>query len=1120
MADNNKLSGTIDVASMKKALATVDQYYKSTKRVADLVNTQKEAWNGISSAIFGISGSEWFSKVPKTTEELAKQYAQVKEIDAQLKVAGKTIDEKFNKSFANMRTSAKEAAKSFRESFKIQSELISADFAAMNIAPSKENSELVRKLVEDLKEAVKHEEDYNEIIKKLPEHLRENNDLIEKAKLFAEEEIKIRKNGSTELIGDLSFLNEIADENKKLRYLTAISEGNINELLKEEGYAAVNLLNTSEQIRSALGDDIVAMISFTEEAEEAKKQLSETHKETLDIGKAFTAMAKNMASGIIPRMMEFDKVIHEAQKNTGIMFTENAAQMTTLTRKTSEFGMSIADTTGFMGELGDELRTTDFDVLAQAADDLKAVQLATGISSENLAAISGEMMRAGQSSADVRDAIEAANVYAKQFGVNSKKVLDGMGRNITKMRTMGFQGGEESLMKMVATAERLRMNIDSIFNVAEKARTIEGAMEMAAQLQLAGGSFANVNPMDLLAASRNNPEELQKILTQMGSDIGHFDKETGKYTFDAVDVDRLKIMADATGVTLDEMQRMIQKNAEDNKKLDMFPQDMFSIEGLDPEAVKAQLSDAIEIGKDGKLQIKEGNIFGAKSIDELKGMTKEDMKARLDQAAQEAADLEKQAKQNQDFQAAVTAMKDALLNIFTYLQPAVELLTKVAQWISKALNALGPVGTTILGIVVGLATLIPLFIMGVGKLAMSINQISLLGGKGGGGLMGKLMPGGASGGGGIGKTAGSVGTKAMVGQEQGLTGLSKGLTKMGTGKVTAGAANLMLASLAFVTLLPGIPSMLVMAAIGTPTGAGLEAIAKGLNKLTKGAAGAATLMLTALAFTVMTAGIAGMAAIALLGAPVATALGVLGPAFEAFAQLMAAPTPLGVPVIGIMALVVLMIGQQAIMLGAALLLAAPGIKAFGVVIDSVFNGLSTLVPIVAGAISMLLESLTMEKVAVMYTMAPALFLLSSGLAAFAAAGILFTNPVVLAGMLLMNGVLASTAIVMAPLAEALSLGGKGIDSMAEGVVKLTDSLAKLDFEKLQQLKEFSQSMALASLASGAMSAMVAVVDAIGKIGGGKENKESGGTKTVVIQLKMPNGRVIEEHIIKDIDKAT
>jgi hypothetical protein len=66
---------------------------------------------------------------------------------------------------------------------------------------------------------------------------------------------------------------------------------------------------------------------------------------------------------------------------------------------------------------------------------------------------------------------------------------------------MGFAGGEKSLAKMVITAQKLNMNVDEIFDVAKKARTIEGAMEMASELQLAGGSFANINPMDLFAAA-------------------------------------------------------------------------------------------------------------------------------------------------------------------------------------------------------------------------------------------------------------------------------------------------------------------------------------------------------------------------------------------------------------------------------------------------------------------------------------------------------------------------------------------------------------------------------------------------------------------------------------------
>ncbi len=35
------------------------------------------------------------------------------------------------------------------------------------------------------------------------------------------------------------------------------------------------------------------------------------------------------------------------------------------------------------------------------------------------------------------------------------------------------------------------MNVDEIFDVAKRARNIEGAMEMASELQLAGGSFVD-----------------------------------------------------------------------------------------------------------------------------------------------------------------------------------------------------------------------------------------------------------------------------------------------------------------------------------------------------------------------------------------------------------------------------------------------------------------------------------------------------------------------------------------------------------------------------------------------------------------------------------------------------
>jgi len=1110
MADNKNNLGTVDVEKMKKALALVDQYYKSAKKISEQTQMQKDAWNGISSSIFGISGADWFEKVPKTTEELAKQRAEIREIDAQLKAAGKTLDIKFQNAFSNVQKAAKDASKSFRDSFKRQSDFISQDFEEINLTPSKKNQESLSKMVKDLKEGAKESKKWDDVFKNIPKELKDSEKLMEKAKKYFEEEVDIKQKGAQELSGDLLFINEIEDENKKMRFLTAIGEGKINELLKEYGYEALDILATSDKINAVIGQDAVAMLAFTEEAEETKKVLSETTKEAANIKKGLIEIGKNLASTLIPKLLEFDAVIHQTQKDTGIMFTQNSAKMTELTVKTAEFGMSVKDTAEFMGAMGEELRTTDFDVLAKAADDLKEVQLATGVSAENLGTIAGEMMRAGHSSADVADTMKFANVQAKKFGVSSKKILDGMAKNITKMRTMGFVGGEKSLAKMVATAERLRMNVDEIFDVAKKARTIEGAMDMAAELQLAGGSFANINPMDLLASARKGPEELQKILTKMGADVGSFNKETGEYEFDPVDVDRLQIVADATGQSLDSIQKMVQKNAEDNKKLEMFPEDMFSVKGLDSDAVKAQISDAIEIGKDGKLTVKEGNIFGASSVDELMKMSKEDIKAKLDEQAANAENLKDQAEENQNFEKAVTALKDSLVNLMGYLEPVVEKLTWVVQGIIKLIKFLGPFGPWIVALIAAFA-LMPMLTAALGKATFAMNPKNwgAIFKKGGikQAMMGKT--GGAQED--LTKTTGTareteqIKPKSGTGLKDFLTNLAEGLERFGqkTAKVLRGALALSLtiamigASLALVAWLLSQTDPVALLAFG---GAIIElAIALKIMSTIGG-----EIKLKDVAKTALAMGLVGLAMI-----PFAYAISQFMGAAD-WGSVLIAVGILALIIIGLMAIGIMLTGPQLIglLIGAAAL-ALVGLALLGFAASMLLLGQG-------------LKLLSEIDWSVFPTMMVGLLAVSAGLMAFALAGMLFLNPIMLIGMMLMIGTLLAISLVLIPLALALEMGGKGLDTMASGILKLSDTLGKLDFEKLAKVEEFAEKMALASLAGGAITAMVAVIDAIGKIsgGGGAGGAGGGGTKTLIVQLKMPNGRILEEHIVKDIDKAS
>ena len=1103
MADNKNIPGSVDMKKMKEALALADKYFQSTKKTSDQMNMQQEAWNGISSSIFGISGADWFKKVPKTTEELAKQAAQIKEIDAQLKVAGDSLDNKFKNAFSGIQKSAKKAADSTRKSFQIQSELISVDFKKLDMSPSKENQDALSKLVKDLKESKLLTGDYQKIIKKLPKELRENNELLEKAKEFYKEEIKIRKKGTKDLTGGLAFINEIEDEHVKQLYLEAIASGKIDELVKERGYEALNILSTNKAINSVMGEDILAMIAFRGEAEESKKVLGETTKDVRDISKGFMLIGKNLARDLIPRLLEFDKIIHETQKDTGIMFTENSAKMTALSVKTAEFGMSVKDTAEFMGALGEELKTTNFDVLAGAAGDLKAVQLATGMATENLSAMAGEMMRAGHSSKDVEIAISEANDLAKQFGVSSKNVLDGMGKNISKMRTMGFIGGEKSLGRMVATAERLRMSVDEIFDTAKRARSIEGAMEMAAELQLAGGSFANINPMDLLASARKGPEELQKILTKMGGDIGNFNKN-GEYEFDPIDSDRLQMVADATGQSVDSLSKMIQKNAEDNKKLSLIPPATFTGlvdangKKINPDDAKAMISDQLDI-KTG-LPIK-GSLLDKSGVKDISKMTKEQVKAIYDKKKSDQKTLEEQAKENQNFEAAVTALKDSLLNLIGYLQPVVDVLTWIVQALIKV--AQGP-GKWIL-LLAAAFMVIPALTVALGKAAFAMNpknwgdvfkkgslKEAMIGKSGKVGVtddLGKKI-----------KDTQDSGVKAQgAPKEGGLKSLAEGLKAMGEPKVFIGIGATALAGPALLLLLPALPGLIILAGVGALS----KLVKEGFQTIADG-------------FGIMGRDFKNIALGAAAIAIVSVSLGVFALAVGLFSGigwstlLMAGVSLLGL--VGILALVGLIVGTGA---GVGILLGALALVAISAALAVAAAG---LIVFASG-----MQSLSTVDWSSFTGVGAALTSVAIGLAAFALAGLMFMNPLMLIGMMLMVGTLAAISIVLIPLAEALDIGGKGLDSMAAGALKLTESLGKIDFEKLNQIKEFAQSMTLASLAGGAMSSMVAVIEALGKVtGGGDKNGNSAGTESrpIIIQLKLPNGREIERVIINDIDKAS
>ena len=813
--------------NIKKAKA-----YKDTlDEINKTIETQTTRF-GILASEVGIAFSAWNSQTKKTQADRLEEIRLIDKATTSVKSQTAIVQGLISKEL--------ELDKAFKKN-KSSAELFSDTLSSLNASDLANQFSSIGDIQKKIYELEKNKKDlsqeqlddlekFNSISKKYQEESNDFHTKNEKNfKEWLDNNTKVQ-----DIFENLPVpLNTISE---KMEYIKTLQERGADEA---ERLVAAGIITgkVATEVLDETNKLVESRIHLSNLQAESANQLKTETNLLKRIGNVAKDNAENAFKGIYDSMKATNQALNDAQKDFGMSFDGAYTQMAGLTSEAARFGMSTKDTVDMMGQLGDELKTTDTKYLASATEHFVAIQKATGISSEEVTTIAGEMMRAGKSAEQVEGFMDSSNKIAKKFGVNTKKVLQGVSKNIDKMRQMGFQGGEESLTRMAARAERLNMNMDEMFDVAKKARNIEGAMEMAADLQLAGGSFANINPMDLLAAARKGPEELQKILTQMGGDIGDFDKKTGELKFDAIDADRLQMVADATGQTVDSIQKGLQKAAADNAKLDVL--------GLDSsigEDAKNFLSDMTTM-KDGQLSVSpelsdlaSGAGIDISNVDDLKNLSQEDTKKLMAAKADKEKSLEEQALANQSFQESMTAFKDSVMSLFTIFQPVLDVFTSFVQGILS----MGPWAQGLAAAIVGLVAFGPRMVLGFQSFRDSAKSVvdgfkGFASGFKEGGIKGALK-------GAFGKkddiatnanTAGS--TQAPGKSGGGLQSLAEGLKAMGDPKVFAGIGALALAAPVLVLFIPAailaLPALALAGMMHDQIIQGFEALALGLSAM-------------------------------------------------------------------------------------------------------------------------------------------------------------------------------------------------------------------------------------------------------------------------------------------------
>jgi hypothetical protein len=782
------------------------------------------------------------------------------------------------------------------------------------------------------------------------------------------------------------------------------------------------------EIASAEGE---AKVKLQEELK-LRQQLRDGLKSELKLVKAIGSEIRDKVVGALSQQtkhlsgalgMYYD--IDESVRKTSMQLGLSAGRMDALSQRSqnvanhfASIGLSSTDAIEAQAAYNEEVGRTVM-LSEQALNQVGDLAVTSGLGVGAISEMAAQMEQFGMGSTVALDYIGEIRDTSQAMGINSGKVLKKTQQNFKLLNKLNFKGGVKGLGKMAAFSEKFKISMEGVAASAEKVFSPEGAIDAAANLQMLGGGFsALADPFKLMFDARNDPQKYAEGIVDSLSGIAKF--KDGEFIVSAYELQRLEQAGEALGFSKEEMAEMAKQKA----KMDKIGG---SLMGFDKDEQEL-LSGMIEFDKSGKALI-DGKSLREMDKTQLKALLKQ--QETSEQQAKDAISAREQWKSitNQIQSTFLPVMKllDGMLRgPLQSISKYVEESPKMAMALTAGAMIIGKAAEWYLkGYQLGLGFNLAVNKSGwmtklkdkVKSIASKLNPFSKQSGTSGD-IEGKAN-----------KTVGDAGKGSKANTGQSLKSLAGGLEAMGTGKVLAGALNLIPTSIGMIAMLPSIPTLMFLGNVKLKQlSTNLFEMALGLEFMSgkKVLAGAAIMSVAAVGFTLMTAGIAGMAAIALMGTAVGVGMKGLSSGLSAFGNIA---------------------GNPMVWLGVALLGA----------LSLVFIGFSYGVKLVAEGIASVVSSfaemfaqVSSDNIMSLLLLGPALLGISLGVMGLGAS-LLF-----LAATMAMGGWLGLLALGTA--AESVGTAFQGID--ANGITQSVDAINNVDMDKINALKELSTAMAV------------------------------------------------------------
>ena len=197
-----------------------------------------------------------------------------------------------------------------------------------------------------------------------------------------------------------------------------------------------------------------------------------------------------------------------------------------------------------------------------------AFQQATNISAETLGKLVEGFATIGVGTTEALSTLSDMRKQANAFGLNTGQFMETVATNVKLMNSFNFRDGVEGFTRMVARSQSLRINMGDVKSLAADLLNPEKAVELAASMQMLGGSVAGLSdPFQLMNMAQNDMEGLQNAIIDTAAASVTFNEETGSFNLSATEMRRLRAQAQALGMDYEELANTAVKARQKQEKM-------------------------------------------------------------------------------------------------------------------------------------------------------------------------------------------------------------------------------------------------------------------------------------------------------------------------------------------------------------------------------------------------------------------------------------------------------------------------------------------------------------------------------------------------------------------------